>query len=131
VPHGPAGDSGLFGFQLIVVFNPGFGEKLSAPEQHLHLCAIGLVGAAVALVMGPAAYHRQVGPQEVTQKFIVVASRLLLCSMLPLMMGISLDFYLIARIILQRRLVALVLAALLLVIYIFVWFVLPRVARKS
>lgn len=120
------GIQALFGFQLIVVFNPGFSEKLWQGEQYLHLCAIALVGGAVALVMGPAAYHRQVGPQEVTEKFLVVASRLLLLSMFPLMLGISLDFYLIARIILHKEGFALLLAAILMCIFISVWFVLPR-----
>ena len=37
------GIQALFGFQLIAVFNDGFGEKLSAPQQLLHLAAIVLV----------------------------------------------------------------------------------------
>src|SRR5258705_8073226 len=37
------GIQALFGFQLIVVFNPGFSQKLSAGEQRLHLLAIILL----------------------------------------------------------------------------------------
>ena len=67
------GIQALFGFQLIAVFNSGFSEKLSIGEQHLHLLAIALVAMAVALIMAPAAYHRQTDPREVSEKFIPVS----------------------------------------------------------
>jgi len=40
------GIQALFGFQLIAVFNQGFGEKLSPGEQGLHLLAFALVAIA-------------------------------------------------------------------------------------
>ena len=120
------GIQALFGFQLIAVFNQGFGEKLSSAEQVLHLGAIALVAVAVALVMAPAAYHRQSGARVVTEHFLQISTRVLLWSMLPLALGICIDFYLIARIILGTSVVA-VLAAVLLAIFIVFWFALPRV----
>jgi Family of unknown function (DUF6328) len=45
--------------------------------------------------MTPAAYHRQKGRGEVTERFVTISSRLLLWSMLPLAIALSLDFYLI------------------------------------
>src|SRR4029453_6595514 len=81
------GIQALFGFQLISVFNSTFHEKLSSTEQFLHLAAIGLVALAVALVMAPAAFHRQTTPQAATQDFVKIASRLLLLSMFPLMLS--------------------------------------------
>src|SRR4030095_1431526 len=68
----------LLGFQFIAVFNTGFGEKLTATQHHTHVLAPGLVALAGALVMAPAAYHRQTGPQEVSVRFLTLASRLLL-----------------------------------------------------
>lgn len=120
------GIQALFGFQLIAVFNTGFNEKLSHPEQLCHLVAIGLVAVAVAFVMGPAAYHRQTRIREISEHFIVVSSRLLLWSMVPLMFGISLDFYLIARLILHNEIVSAVLSILLLCVFGTLWFLLPR-----
>src|SRR4051812_21763769 len=66
----------LFGFQLIAVFNPGFGQKLTSGEQKLHLLATILVTVAIALIMTLAAYHRQARPRHVTQTFVDLASRL-------------------------------------------------------
>ena len=45
------GIQALLGFQLIVVFNPGFDQKLTAFDQRLHLLAIGLIAVAVAIIM--------------------------------------------------------------------------------
>ncbi|MDB6110702.1 MAG: hypothetical protein JWR69_2452 [Pedosphaera sp.] len=120
------GIQALFGFQLIAVFNQGFSEKLSAGEQRLHLLAIMLLAIAIALIMTPAAYHRQTGPQEVTSGFIRLASRLLLASMAPLAVSICIDFYLVGHVIYDGFLVPL-LAALLFATIITLWFVLPRV----
>jgi hypothetical protein len=72
------GIQALFGFQLIAVLNPSFAQKLSQAEQRLHLLAIALAAVAVALIMTPAAYHRQTGPQEVSETFIRLSSRVLL-----------------------------------------------------
>jgi hypothetical protein len=125
------GIQALFGFQLISVFNEGFAQKLTLIEQYLHLLSIGLVAVAVALVMAPAAYHRQTSPEEVTENFIFVATRLLLYSMLPLMLGISLDFYLVSNIILKNSLQSFFLGVLLLAIFSFLWFLLPRLKKRS
>src|SRR5688572_28082845 len=91
------GIQALFGFQLIAVFNQAFDDKLGPVEQRIHLVAIVLIAVAIALVMAPAAYHRQTGSEQVTETFIRVSTRLVLWSMPPLAIGICLDFYLIAR----------------------------------
>jgi len=116
----------LFGFQLIVVFNSGFDQKLSATEQQLHLLAIVLVATAVAIIMTPAAYNRQTTPMEVTDDFVRVSTRLLLWSMFPLAVGISLDLYLIGRVI-AGSIGGGVLSAGVFAVYVILWFLLPRV----
>ncbi len=121
------GVQALFGFQLIAVFNQGFGEKLSMSEQHLHLAALGLVAIAGALVMAPAAYHRQTAVRHASEGFLQFAGWLLLLAMFPLILGIGMDFYLIARVILQDAGLALVLAVLLVLFFSAAWFVLPRI----
>src|SRR5712675_479475 len=89
------GIQALFGFQLIAVFNDGFSRKLPEGGQILHYAAIVLVAAAIALVMAPAAIHRQGSQREVSERFIWLSSRLLLASMFPLAIGLCLEIYLI------------------------------------
>src|SRR5262245_25946426 len=64
------GIQALFGFQLIAVFNQGFDEKLSPGEQQLHFIALFLVALSAALVMTPAAIHRQTQQRSVSERFI-------------------------------------------------------------
>ena len=119
------GIQALFGFQLIAVFSARFSESLSATEQRLHLVAIGLAAIAIALIMTPAALHRRAGGREVTGRFVRLSTRLLLWSMLPLAMSISLDFYLIVRVIVGG-VVSAVLAVVLFGTFLFMWFIFPR-----
>ena len=120
------GIQALFGFQLIAVFNSTFAEKLSSLEQQLHLLAIGLVGVAIALILTPAAYHRQMEHVSITRRFIDVSTRLMLWSMAFLALSIGLDLYLVSRIILQDVLISLLITLGLLALFIFLWIVLPR-----
>ncbi len=120
------GIQALFGFQLIVVFNPTFHEKLSLTERGFHLAAIGLIVISIAMLMAPAAYHRQRDPQSVSEGFVVIATRLLLYSMFPLMIALGLEFFLIARIITNSAWLSIVLASVLVSIFSTLWFLLPR-----
>lgn len=120
----------LLGFQLIAVFNTGFSDRLSSGEQRLHLLALGLIAVAGALVMTPAAYHRHIGPRRVSEQFLTIGSRFLLAAMIPLMIGISLDFYLIARMILHAPVLSAGLAAGLGLLFCFLWLVYPRIKRS-
>ena len=119
------GIQALFGFQLVAVFNSAFDQKLSTTEQHLHFVALTLVAIAIALIMAPAAFHRQVGVTQITYTFMKVSTRLVLLSMLPLMLGVCIDFYIVGRVLIGGAL-APWLATGLFAIFGLLWFVLPR-----
>ncbi len=116
----------LFGFQLIAVFNSTFTEKLSPLEQRLHLLAIGLIGLAIVIIMTPAAYHRQTGPQHASQHFIVLATRLLLFSMPLLALSLCMEIYLVSRLILENSILSLIITAVIFMFFVILWFALPR-----
>jgi hypothetical protein len=92
----------LFGFQLIVVFSEAFADNLSFGEQ----------------LMAPAALRGQMHQQAVTKRFIRVASKLLLASMLAMALGFCLEV-----------LLGIVIALALLGLFILLWIVLPRRER--
>lgn len=121
------GIQALFGFQLIAVFNSTFDEKLTPLEQKLHLLAIGLVGVAIVIIMIPAASHRQTGAQDISQRFIRLATRLMLFSMVPLMFSICLELYLISHIVLQDSRLSLAITASLFLVFLLLWFGLPHI----
>jgi hypothetical protein len=124
------GMQALFGFQLIAVFSPTFREQLSHSERVIHLAAILLLTIAIALVMAPAALHRQSEPMSVSRRFIDSSSRLLMASMVPLAIGICLDVYVIARVILGTVSGAAVVAAIMLVVFFVFWRMLPQSIRR-
>ena len=75
--------------------------------------------------MAPAAFNRQTDPRAATDVFMIIATRLLLWSMLLLAVGICLDFYLIAKVILGGGPSGL-LATGLFAVFATLWFVLLR-----
>jgi hypothetical protein len=119
------GVQALFGFQLIAVFADRFG-RLSETEQSLHLAAIVLVTIAIALVMTPAAYHRQVDPRQATAAFLTLASRFVSAAMLPLAAGLAIDVHLVARAITGAPLLGAAIGGAVFALCVVLWFVFPQ-----
>jgi hypothetical protein len=123
------GVQAVLGFQLVAVFNQRF-ETFSRGEQILHLAAFLLIAMAMGLMMTPAAYHRQAERGRVTRRFVGLTSRLLTLAMLPLIVGLALDTYLIARLILETHLAPAIIAAGVALVLSALWFGLPAVCRS-
>jgi hypothetical protein len=120
------GIQAIFGFQLIAVFNQTFSQILTPLEQRIHLLAIALIIITSIILITPAAYHRQMEIQDVTEDFVHLATKLILTSMIPLAMSICLDFYLISRIILNATVLPLVFSIGMFFLFLIFWFGLPR-----
>jgi hypothetical protein len=124
------GVQALFGFQLIAVFNQRF-QQIPFVDQELHLAALAMVALSAGLVMTPAAFHREVEPHEVSERFLRISTSVLLASMLLLAIGISTDFFIVAAMIIQSRIGSGVLAALLFTALSLLWFVFPYAAGRK
>jgi hypothetical protein len=96
------GIQALFGFQLIAAFNDTF-RRLEPQEQILHFVALVLVALAIAIIMTPAAYNRLVERGSLSDFFVRLASWLIAAAMLPLMIALCFEVYLLARVIVHRR----------------------------
>ena len=75
----------------------------------------------------PAAYHRQVEPGTVSKFFVSLASVLIAVAMLPLMMGLCLEVYLVGHIILHDMRSSAIIAIVLFVIFVALWYGFPFV----
>jgi hypothetical protein len=117
----------LFGFQLIAVFNARF-HDFSVMEQVLHLIALLLVAVAIALIMTPAAYHRIAERGAVSRRFVDLASRFLKSALMPLMLGISLDLFLLGRLILNNPALSATIAIAMFLLFFGLWYVFPWTA---
>jgi hypothetical protein len=105
------GIQALFGFQLIAVYNATFLDRLGHSLQVVHLVSICWIALAMGLVMTPAAYHRQAERGWVTARLAHVASRLLQAALVCLAVGVCLDVYLIATMVLGDVTPALIVAS--------------------
>jgi hypothetical protein len=124
------GIQALFGFQLIAVFNTRF-HDFSSLEQALHLVALLLVAFATALIMTPAAYHRIAERGIVSRRFVDLASRFLEWALMPLMLGISLDLFLLGRLILNNAAMSAAIASTMFLVFFGLWYVFPRARAKK
>jgi uncharacterized BrkB/YihY/UPF0761 family membrane protein len=123
------GVQAILGFQLVAVLNQRF-TLLTPGEQVLYLAAFMLLIVAMALIMAPAAYHRQAERGRVTRRFVDLASTLLTLAMAPLIIALSVDAYLVSRLILDNRTMAGALAAVVAILLAGLWYVLPGVCRR-
>ena len=125
------GIQALFGFQLMAVFTDGFETALEPAQRAVHLAALLLVTIACALVMAPAAYHRQAGQARVSAGLLKIASRLIGLGLIPLMLGICLDVYVVAYAVTRHNAFSAGLGALCFTVFAGLWFAFPRALRDS
>ena len=116
----------LFGFQLIAVFNERF-RQLHESQQRLHFLAILMIAVAIALIMTPAAYHRMVEPGGVSSFFVRLASRLIALAMVPLMVALCVEVYILATVVFSDHFTSVALGLSLFAVFAGLWLVLPAV----
>ena len=124
------GIQAFFGFQLIAIFNNRF-QELSHAEQVLHFAALLMLAVSIALIMTPAAYHRIAERGMVSRHFVELASRFLELAMLPLMLSISIDLFLLGRLILDNPALSACIALVTLLLFFGLWYVFPWTRAAS
>jgi uncharacterized protein DUF6328 len=122
------GIQALFGFQLIAVFSDGF-RRLADTEQLAHLVSLLLVTASIALIMTPAAYDRIVDEPVISRRFIKLASRVITTAMVPLMLGIAIEIYVVTSLVIDARATAAATALLVALLFGALWFAFPWLRR--
>ena len=120
----------LLGFQFITFLMESF-DKLPDSSRYIHFASLALVALSIVLLMTPAAYHRIVERGEETAHFHRFASRVLLGAMVPLALGLSGDFFIVARKVSQSTTLAAVLAVALLVLFYGLWFGFTAYRRRQ
>ena len=119
------GIQALFGFQLVAVYDSRFSSALLLSEQRLHLFATALTAIAMGFALAPTAVHRQAEPYQVSEGLIRITSWCLTASLIPIVISISLDFYLLCRMIVHDLALSFVISGALFAILVFLWFVFP------
>jgi hypothetical protein len=125
------GIQALFGFQLIAIFNERFDADLQVLQKGVHLLALLLVAVACALVMAPAAYHRQAEQGSVSRSMLAIASRFIGFGLVPLMLGVSLDVYVVSFLVTASNQWAGVIGLGCFAVFAGLWFVFPRLQKAK
>ena len=123
------GAQALLGFQLSGFFTDSF-EKLPRMYQILHLGALAFIALTAILLMTPPAYHRLVEKGEDTERFHKLANRFIIGAMIPLALGITLDFFIVLEKVTDSPVVSITSSALMLATFLGLWFAYP-LARSS
>ena len=123
------GIQALFGFQTMAVFNRRF-EELPDSAVTVYLLGLGLIALSIALLMTPAAYHRIAERGQVSRKMIVLASRLITAGLVPLMVGIALDIYVVCMAAEQDARLGIAGAVAALCLFALLWFAYPLACRR-
>ncbi|MFL6216442.1 MAG: DUF6328 family protein [Blastocatellia bacterium] len=111
----------LLGFQFSIFLMESF-DKLPDSSRYIHFASLAMVALSIVLLMTPAAYHRIVERGEETEHFHRFASRVLLAAMVPLALGLSGDFFLVARKVTDSAPLAAALGLVLLALFYGLWF---------
>lgn len=123
------GIQALFGFQTIAVFNQRF-DDLPAAVQTVHLLALATVVIAIALIMTPAAWHRIVSPQRVSESIVKLSSRMICAALFPLAVGLALDMFVVCHVVSGSVAAGTAAAAVSLALLLTLWFILPLRERR-
>ncbi len=124
------GVQALLGFQLAVMLMDSF-DKLTPMQKYTHLEGLGWIALSMVLLMTPAAYHRIVEQGEETERFLRLASRLVLFGMAFLALGIASDFYVVADKVFKSHAFAIALAAIAIVFFYGLWFGYTAIRRNQ
>lgn len=123
------GVQALFGFQLIAVFNERFAD-LDSMTRYIHLVATFFTCISVALIMAPAAYHRQVEPETASHAFVTYASKLICAGLFPLILSMTLDSYVVTKVVTGDSLVASFAAVAPAILPLFLWYYIPQREKR-
>lgn len=124
------GAQALLGFQFATFLLKAFTE-LSRTAKLVHVASMACIAVTTILLLSLAAWHRLVERGEMTAHFHRVATRLLLAAMVPLAVGIGLDFGLVVYKALESVSAGIVAGAVVVVVMLAAWFGFTLLARAA
>ncbi len=122
------GIQALFGFQMIAVFNQRFAE-IAMSDKLVHLAAIMFTVVSIGFLMGPAAYHRQSSPFGMPPELCQVGTVLVRLGMLTLMVAITLEIYLVTKVIMNSTTCSIATGAITFCVLATLWYLYPGSKR--
>jgi Family of unknown function (DUF6328) len=124
------GAQALLGFQFATVFTEAF-DQLSPALKWVHFASLGCIALVIILLITPAAWHRIVERGEHNERFHRFASAMIVAALVPLALGLTGDFYVVAHKITHAPALAAGMAAAVGVLFFGLWFGLTLGRRRA
>jgi hypothetical protein len=124
------GVQALLGFQLVIVLTRAF-EDMPPSAKAVHAVAFVAIALSTVLLLAPATYHRIVYRGEDRPEFYGLASRLILAATVLLVLGLTLDVYVVTFKVMSSQSLALANGALCFAVLIGFWLAWPWWDRQS
>jgi uncharacterized protein DUF6328 len=123
------GAQALFGFQFAAVLTESF-ARLPVALKGVHQASLGVVAAAVVMLIAPAAYHRIAAAGNAEEGVLRYAVRLMLSAEGLLALGLVGDAYVTMRMIFETEIVAACVAVVALMAFATLLYAVPLIARR-
>jgi hypothetical protein len=124
------GAQALFGFQFAAVLTASF-SGLPSVLKGVHMASLGLVAAAVVMLIAPAAYHRIAAAGNAEERVLRYAVRLMLPAQGFLAVGLIGDAYVTMQMVFGSDTLAVSVAVIALVTFVTLLYMLPLAARST
>ena len=118
----------VLGFQFRAVWEHGFG-RLGPASRMGHVAALGLLLAAFAIAVSPAAFHRLAARGEDHPRVLRFASRAMTAAMLPFALALAINLGVVSRL-LVSRISAFGIAAIAGLLALAWWYIVPLLQRQ-
>ncbi len=121
----------LFGFLLSLPFTARF-QRLGDAQRALYVAAVALAAVAIALLVGPVAYHRVVFRRHQKEHLIRAANIMAICGLAAVALAISAAVLLVLSYVVPG-VAAVVITAFVVVLFASLWLALPlaRLGRRG
>lgn len=124
------GAQALLGFQFIVTLTKPF-QQLPHAMQITHFAALASIALCIVLLIAPAAIHRMTFGGEDVERLHTIGSTIVTLALIPLVIGLTGDFYIATAMMLKDEAAALWSAGAILLLLISLWYVLPLFLRAK
>jgi hypothetical protein len=124
------GAQAIAGFSFSAFLMESFAQ-LPPSSKYAHLTSLAFIMLSIILLITPAAYHRIVEEGEDSEHFHRLAAGFITTAMVPLALGLSLDFYVVARKVTDSVTIAVACASLILLLFFGLWFGFTAVRRAK
>jgi hypothetical protein len=118
------GAQALLGFQFLAMLNAGF-DALDASVRYTHFAALSAIALAMVLLIAPAAMHRIAYSGQENEDFLRLGSKLVTVALVPLAIGLALDFFVALMKLTSSLSLALTGGATALLLLLGLWYAVP------